>query len=47
MLLDMHGMQYGLSHHNKILQNVEVQLVVYLMSNCNIKWAAPCYIVLP
>ena len=28
MSLNRHGKQYGLSQHNKILQNVEVKLVV-------------------
>ena len=28
MSFNMHGTQYGLSQHNKLLQKVEVQLVV-------------------
>ena len=30
MSLNMHGTQYGLSQHNKLLQNVELYLVVQL-----------------
>ena len=30
MLLNLHGMQYGLSQHYKILQDVGVGLVMYL-----------------
>ena len=46
MSLKMHGTQYGLSQHNKILQNVSlIGCVVNI--KLNVKWACSCYIALP
>ena len=38
MSLNMYGMQYGLSQHNKLLQNVEVKLVVQKNVNMQCKF---------
>ena len=47
MSLNMHGTQYGLSQHNKLLRNVEVNWLCSKTSKCNIKWAGLGSIALP
>ena len=47
MSLYMHGTQYGLSHHNSLLQNFKFSWLCSKMSKFNIKWAGLRYIVLP
>ena len=37
MLLDMHGTQYGLSQHNKILQDVDWFCSSLMPISCNVK----------
>ena len=47
MSINMHGTQYRLSQHNKILQNVEVYWLCSKTSKCNVKRAGLRFIVLP
>ena len=47
MSLNMHITQYGLSQHDKLLQNVEVNWLCRKTSKCNVKWARLRYIALP
>ena len=47
MSLNMLATQYGLSQHNKLLQNVEVNWMSRKTSKCNVKWAGLRYIPLP
>ena len=48
MCLNMHGMQYGQSQHNKILQKLlKFNWLCSKTSKGNIKWAGLRYIALP
>ena len=44
---NMHGTQYGLSQHNKILQNLKFKRLCSKTLKCNVKWAGSRYIALP
>ena len=47
MSLNMYGMQYGLSQHNKIYKTFKFNWLCSKTSKCNVKWAGSCYIALP
>ena len=47
MSLNMHGTQYGLPQHKRLLQMLKFNWLYRKMSKCNLKWARSCYIALP